>query len=74
MLDSQEDHVPKLEGPMFAKDDETGSANPDPTVRKLPGKPSGENVPPAGGESMSPADSKHPYPTPGGADADGDKD
>ena len=44
--------------------------NPDPTMKKLPGKPSGENVPPAGGESMAPADSKHPYATPGGDEAD----
>ena len=50
----------------FAKDDEAGSGNPDPTMKKPPGKPSGENVPPAGGESMSPADSKHPNAPPGG--------
>ena len=44
------------------------SGDPDPTMKKLPGKPSGENVPPAGGESMAPADSKHPYAPHGGED------
>ncbi len=53
----------------LAGDDETGSGNSDPTMKKLPGKPSGENVPPAGGESMAPAESKQPYPKPGGADS-----
>ena len=57
---------------LFAKDDETGSGNPDPTMAELPGKPAGENVPPAGGESMAPADSKHPYAPPGGADGEED--
>ena len=50
-----------------------GSPNPDPTMRKLPGKPGDENVPPKGGESMAPADSKHPYAKPGDA-ARTDKD
>lgn len=58
----------KVSGAVFAKNDETGSGNSDPTMRELPGKPSGENVPPAGGESMAPADSKHPYPEPGRTD------
>ncbi len=44
------------------------SGNSDPTMKKLPGQPSGENVPPAGGESMAPADSKQPYAPPGGKD------
>lgn len=55
---------------VFAKDDESGSGNPDPTMKKLPGKPGDENVPPAGGESMAPSDSKQPYPPPGGKKAD----
>ena len=47
--------------------DETPKAgNPDPTMKKPAGEPSGENVPPKGGESMAPADSKHPYAPPGG--------
>ncbi len=46
------------------------SGNPDPTMKKLPGKPSGENVPPAGGESMAPADSDQPYAPPGGQGED----
>lgn len=38
----------------------------------LPGKPTGEGVPPKGGESMVPADSKQPYAPPGGVkDRDG---
>ncbi len=57
-----------LTGPVLDKDDKAGSANPDLTMHKPPGKPSGENVPPAGGESMAPEDSKHPYATPGGTD------
>lgn len=54
---------------LFGKDDETGSSNPDPTMKKPPGKPSGENVPPAGGESMAPTDSRHPYAPPGGLES-----
>ncbi len=48
-------------GRSFGKDDGGGSANPDPTMKELPRKPGDENVPPKGGESMGPADSKHPY-------------
>ena len=55
-----------------AENSDAGSDNPDPTMKKLPGKPSGENVPPAGGESMAPADSKHSFPSPGRTEATGD--
>lgn len=53
------------------EDVEAGSGPADPTMRKPAGEPSGENVPPAGGESMAPADSKHPYAKPGDS-GDGD--
>ena len=42
----------------FAKPDDVGSGNPDPTMRHPRGSPKGENMPPVGGESMEPADSK----------------
>lgn len=48
------------------RDDGSKSGNADPTIKDQPGKPSGENVPPAGGESMSPTQDKHPFATPGG--------
>ncbi len=51
-------------------EDDQGSSNPDPTMKKLPGKPSGENVPPSGGESMAPAESEQPYAPPGGAETE----
>ena len=44
----------------FDKPDDKGSANPDPTMRKGPGSPKGENMPPLGGESISPADQRSP--------------
>ena len=40
----------------YAKPDEAGSANPDPTMQKPQGSPKGENMPPAGGEEIAPAD------------------
>lgn len=39
-----------------AKENETGSANPDPTMAHPPGSPKGENMPPRGGEDIAPAD------------------
>lgn len=41
------------------------NGNADPTMTSPAGKPEGQNVPPAGGESMAPADSEHPFPPPG---------
>ena len=38
-----------------AKPDDAGSGNPDPTMRKPEGSPKGENMPPRGGEDISPA-------------------
>ena len=35
---------------------EAGKTNPDPTLKKGPGQPGTENVPPRGGEDMTPAD------------------
>ena len=43
-----------------AKPDDGGSANPDPTMQHPKGSPKGENMPPKGGESISPADSTRP--------------
>ncbi len=40
--------------------DDKGSSNPDPTMKKGPGSPKGENMPPLGGESISPADQRSP--------------
>ena len=45
---------------VYAKQDDGSSANPDPTMRHAKGCPKGENMPPKGGESMSPADSRRP--------------
>ncbi len=45
---------------VFAAPDEGGSGNPDPTMKPSDTSPKGENMPPAGGESMSPADSERP--------------
>ena len=39
----------------YAKPDDTGSKNPDPTMQKPAGSPKGENMPPSGGEDISPA-------------------
>ena len=47
-------------GQARAKQDDGGSANPDPTMQRPKGSPKGENMPPAGGESISPADSTRP--------------
>ncbi len=44
----------------FAAQDDSGSGNPDPTMKPSNKSPKGENMPPAGGESMSPANSKQP--------------
>ena len=63
----------KNAGRTYGKDDGGSSANPDPTMKDLPGKPSDENVPPKGGESMGPADSKHPYAKPGDARPEADE-
>ena len=41
--------------PVHAKPEETGSKNPDPTMQKPKGSPKGENMPPSGGEDISPA-------------------
>ena len=46
--------------PLHAKQDDGGSANPDPTMQRPQGSPKGENMPPKGGESISPADSTRP--------------
>ena len=46
--------------PAHAKQDDGGSANPDPTMQHAKGAPKGENMPPKGGESISPAGSKQP--------------
>ncbi len=43
-----------------AKQDDGGSGNPDPTMQHAKGSPKGENMPPAGGESISPANSTRP--------------
>lgn len=48
------------------KEDEGGTSPSDPTLKKGPGSPKGENMPPAGGESMAPADTKHAPAPPGG--------
>ncbi len=45
---------------VHAKQDDGGSGNPDPTMRHAKGSPKGENMPPKGGESISPADSTLP--------------
>ena len=47
-------------GGLRAKQDDGGSGNPDPTMRHAKGSPKGENVPPLGGESISPVNSKQP--------------
>ena len=47
-------------GYVRAKQDDDGSANPDPTMKHAKGSPKGENMPPLGGESISPAGSKRP--------------
>ena len=47
-------------GYLRAKQDDGGSANPDPTMKHAKGSPKGENMPPLGGESISPADSTRP--------------
>ena len=47
-------------GYVRAKQDDDGSANPDPTMKHAKGSPKGENVPPLGGESISPAGSRRP--------------
>ena len=46
--------------PAHAKQDDGGSANPDPTMQHAKGSPKGENMPPKGGESISPANSTLP--------------
>lgn len=50
----------------LAGDKTPQAGNPDPTMKKPAGDPSGENVPPKGGESMAPADSKRLFAPPGG--------
>ena len=55
---------------LFAKPDDAGAAAHDPTMKKGPGSPKGENMPPAGGESMAPADSGRTPPPPRGSEAD----
>ena len=47
-------------GYVRAKQDDGGSGNPDPTMRHAKGSPKGENMPPLGGESISPANSELP--------------
>ena len=47
-------------GRVRAAQDDGGSANPDPTMKHAKGNLKGENMPPAGGESISPADSTRP--------------
>ena len=47
-------------GVVRAPQDDGGSANPDPTMKNAKGSPKGENMPPAGGESISPASSTRP--------------
>lgn len=41
----------------YAKPDDTGAKNPDPTMQRPMGSPKGENMPPRGGEDISPSDS-----------------
>ena len=59
---------------VFAPHDDGGTGNPDPTMNPSDKSPKGENMPPAGGESISPADSERPSrPNDHGA-APGDED
>ena len=54
---------------VFAKPDDYGAPARDETMKKGPGSPKGENMPPAGGESMAPADSARKPPPPKGSAA-----
>ena len=55
---------------LFAKPDDYGAPAQDPTMKKGPGSPKGENMRRPGGESMAPADSERTPPPPQGSEAD----